>query len=353
MVMMKFTMFFLQLLPSIVVLIKAADINIDQNQNRSSPSSSSILNITNIMNDSMTTIQNGHNMTNQTIFPTYSRLIYQNPNPDKFVYPLLNVTCFEERDSIIGVKEGRADILKCCSQELMCVCFKRHCENDMNYKGGKFCKFLDTHQCHMTLDCQDLGITYEKCMALPNVNRWLLLVLIVLGAAVAFSILVLICMIAYKKFKAYNKVKKHGGGSQPTHLRMALAPRPNVTSHVMYTGASSQQPSSSSSSSAAASSAAASQQASRNSKNSSVRVCSGGGGVGHGKSSSASSSSSTNYNRGSSNKPSTSLSSNRGGGGGGSSGSVSSASKQNSNYGHKFSKASSKPTRSFLQRAVS
>lgn len=259
-------------------------------------SSISELNITNVIGNELST--SGQNMT----------FIYET-KPLQFLLssrPMLNITCNDERNSIIANKQGLANILKCCSQILMCQCFEDHCNNDPDYKNGIWCEQVRIHGCKVGPDCDGLNLDTKKCNALPEVGKWLFYLLIAIGVAIAFAILVLICMIGYKKFKAFKSNKKTGSQS---HIRMAIASSPNVTSQVMCVDTAN--PSQYSQSRASSMS----------------------------KAKDSGTSSKSGYNSRGSSRQSDRMS-------------KLPQQQQTTNHGQKFSRDAIKPTRSFLQRAV-
>ncbi|OTF72972.1 hypothetical protein BLA29_001479 [Euroglyphus maynei] len=222
-------------------------------------------------------------------------------------HPLLNLTCNDERNNIIASKQGRVNILRCCSQILMCHCMNKHCKNDPIHTNDVWCQQLEVHPCEPEPSCNELQLDHNKCIKLPEVNRWLLIMLIILGVSIALVILILICMIGYKKLKAFRLRRSKKSGSQ-SHIRMTIASSPNVASQVVYmeTG----QP-----------------------QSSQCEQPSGCSSWNRQKNSTAS-----NFNKPSNNMTKFSHQQHQ---------------HRNTNYGQKFSKDIIKPTRSFLQRAVS
>ena len=156
---------------------------------------------------------------------------------------MLNVTCDNERNNIIAGQSGSIILLKCCSEYFMCKCLQQHCRLDMNNDADVWCKFIRKNPCRIQPKCYDKHVVTidnngnsPECEAFKsNWRQWLLTIIIYGSTIVATGIIVLICLVGYKKCKAIYKIKyseKKRKRQQPqrTELRFTLATTPNVDS---------------------------------------------------------------------------------------------------------------------------
>ncbi|UXI17676.1 hypothetical protein NH340_JMT03619 [Sarcoptes scabiei] len=150
--------------------------------------------------------------------------------PLKQTQPSLNITCDNERNSIIASKKGSIALLKCCSELLMCDCMMEKCEKDSAYKNDPWCKRLETAPCRLLNPdaCQR-----TECDQLESQIGWIIILMIALGIIIAAIILILIIIVTYKKFLSASSRTGSKKSHHRTQMQLGISPRPNIDSVVI------------------------------------------------------------------------------------------------------------------------
>lgn len=139
--------------------------------------------------------------------------------------PLVNLTCNEERNNLIEHKSGPANVLQCCSQYFFCVCANRLCKTK-EYINTQWCIIFKNQPCEIQSSYRDSCQPADKvCGSLAESRSSSFIILLaIVGALLGLVILVIICIVGYKKF---GKEKKGG------KIYYGITPNPNVASAVV------------------------------------------------------------------------------------------------------------------------